>query len=280
MTGLLLDNLKNSIASGQAVLFVGAGVTITSVEPSMRPIASWTGLLEHAVQRVVDIGISLPTGWKDRQLAAIQSGDLDEMISAGEHITVKLRRAGEFGRWLDDTVGKFRIQNPDVLTAIKHLDLPIVTTNYDGLLEAAIGLPTVTWRDSARVEKALRRDENAVVHIHGFFREPDSVILGTRSYVSITQDEHTQTVLKSLRTLKTLMFLGFGAGLQDPNFGAFLEWSGRVFKDSHYRHFRLALESEIAGLQAEHPGQQRIFVIPYGRSHSDLAPFLRSLKGP
>jgi hypothetical protein len=280
MSQLLIDNLQEAVREGDAVLFVGAGVTIASVEPSKRPLASWPGLLKDAVQRVVDLGISLPPGWKQRQLEAIQSGDLDEMISAGEHITVKLRRAGEFGRWLDETAGQFRIGDPAVLTAIKDLELQIVTTNYDGLLEEATFLPAVTWRDPARVEKALRGAERAVVHVHGFFREPDSVILGVRSYVAITQDEHAQTMLRSLRTLKTLVFVGFGAGLQDPNFGAFLEWSGHVFGDSHYRHFRLALASEVASIQREHPGEQRVRVVPYGSEYSSLALFLRSLKGP
>lgn len=280
MSHLLIDDLKQAIRERDAVLFVGAGVSIASVDPSQRPLASWTGLLENAVQRVEDLRITVPAGWNDRQLGAIRSGDMEEMLSAGEHVTVKLRRSGELRPWLNDTAGRFTVTEPSVLEAIRDLELPIVTTNYDGLLEAVTALPAVTWKNSPRVERVLRKHEKAIVHIHGFFQDPDSVILGTRSYVAITQDEHTQTVMRSLRTLTTLVFVGFGAGLQDPNFGAFLEWSGRVFAGSQYRHFRLALDSEAAALQREHPSEQRIFVVPYGSSHADLAPFLRSLKGP
>lgn len=211
MSHLLIDNLKLAIRERDAVLFVGAGVSIATVDPSQRRIASWTGLLENAVQRVEDLRISVPAGCKDRQLGAIRSGDMDEMLSAGEHVTVKLRRSGELRPWLNDTAGRFTVKEPSVLEAIRDLELPIVTTNYDGLLEAVTALPAVTWKNSARVESVLRKHEKAIVRIHGFFQDPDSVILGTRSYVAITQDEHTQTVMRSLRTLTILVFVGFGA---------------------------------------------------------------------
>jgi len=50
-----------------------------------------------------------------------------------------------------------------------------------------------------------------------------------------------------------------------------------VLHASSTRHFRLVRESEVADRRREHPPEQRIFVLPFGVSHSDLAPFLRSL---
>jgi hypothetical protein len=78
--------------------------------------------------------------------------------------------------------------------------------------------------------------------------------------------------------MRTLLFVGCGEGLEDPNFGALLRWTRRVFAGSEYRHYRLALTNEVAAIQAKHPPEERIFVLPYGTQYSDLGGFLRSLR--
>jgi tetratricopeptide (TPR) repeat protein len=83
---------------------------------------------------------------------------------------------------------------------------------------------------------------------------------------------------RAIRSLKTLLFVGCGESLHDPNFGAFLQWTCKVFHGSGYRHFRLARESEVTELQAQHPPEQRIFVLSYGERHFELAQFLRHLR--
>jgi hypothetical protein len=68
------------------------------------------------------------------------------------------------------------------------------------------------------------------------------VILGIRSYEEVLGDAHAQTMQRAIRSLKTLLFVGCGEGLHDPNFGALLEWTCKVFPGAEYRHFRLARE--------------------------------------
>jgi len=73
---------------------------------------------------------------------------------------------------------------------------------------------------------------------------------------------------------------GFGGGLSDPNFGPLLKWVAEAFASSTYPHFLLCLEKELKSLKLDHPIQP----LDYGKTHADLAPFLRSLapsrKGP
>jgi hypothetical protein len=47
----------------------------------------------------------LPNGWRERVLAEIHSSDLDDLLSAAEKVSRKLRRSGEYGRWLRETAG-------------------------------------------------------------------------------------------------------------------------------------------------------------------------------
>ncbi len=122
-----------------------------------------------------------------------------------------------------------------------------------------------------------RGDEPGVLHLHGWWDDPESVVLGIRSYEKVLGDAHAQAMQRALRSLRTLLFVGCGAGLGDPNFGALLEWSRGVFAGSQTRHYRLALESEVAELQRQHPDEERIIVLSYGKGHGDLAPYLRDL---
>ena len=73
------------------------------------------------------------------------SGDLDELVGAAEDLTRRLGgpAGGEFGRWLARSIGKLSVASPGVLEALAALRVPLATTNYDGLLEAATGRPAV-----------------------------------------------------------------------------------------------------------------------------------------
>ena len=77
-----------------------------------------------------------------------------------------------------------------------------------------------------------------------------------------------------------MLLAGFGGGLSDPNFGPLLKWVAEAFASSTYPHFLLCLEKELKSLKLDHPIQP----LDYGKTHADLAPFLRSLapsrKGP
>jgi tetratricopeptide (TPR) repeat protein len=273
---LLLDDLKSHIANRDVLVVVGAGVSIGATNRD--PVASWMGLLEHGIGRCKAVA-SMSEEWVARRNADLTSGDMDDLLSVAELVASKLGspRGGEYGRWLRETVGALRVVHRGVLEALRDLDLTIATTNYDGLIEEVTGRPAVTWQDGAKVERVLRGDDTGVLHLHGYWERPETVILGVRDYQKVLGDAHAQTMQRAIRATRTLLFVGYGAGLKDPNFGAFLKWTRGVFPESEYRHYRLALEADIMSLQAEHPREERVFVLSYGPSHADLASFLRGL---
>lgn len=259
---------------------VGAGVSIAATDRN--PLASWQGLLLHGVDRCVELSKNLPPGWAQRQKDAIEHGALSELIAAAEVVSEQLGapKGGEFRIWLRETVGALRAQDPALIEALRGLDLVLATTNYDGLLEDPPALPAVTWCESARVERVVRGDEKGILHLHGHWRDPESVILGIRSYERVLGDAHAQALQQAFRSMRTLLFVGCGEGLRDPNFEALRSWSRKAFPGSEYRHFRLCRDSEAAILEEEHSEEERIFPLPYGPGYGDLAGFLRSLKPP
>jgi tetratricopeptide (TPR) repeat protein len=273
----LVEDLRKEIAKGRVLAIVGAGVSIGATKNAST--ASWTGLLENGVDRCVAVAQPLPAGWADRVRAEIHSGDMDDLLSAAEKISSKLGfpKGGNYRTWLREAVGTLHAKELSVLEALRDLGIPLATTNYDGLLEEVTDLPAVTWREGAKVERVIRGDGKGILHIHGYWDEPESVIMGTTSYEGIRRDAHAQNVLRTLRTVQTLLFIGCGEGLSDPNMGGLLQWSREIFAGSEYPHYRLCRDSEAPDLRNRHPQEERIVVLPYGPHHSDLASFLQSL---
>ncbi len=271
----LVDELRAEIAQGHVLVVVGAGVSIGATAGN--PLASWQGLLEDGVDRCVAVR-GLDAKWADRVRTEIHSGDMDDLLSAAEKISSKLGfPAGpEYRSWLRDTIGTLEAKNPSVLEALRDFNLPLATTNYDGLLEEVTGFPPVTWRDGDKAIRVIQRKGEGILHLHGYWDEPESVILGIRSYEHILRDGHAQAVLRALQTLKTFLFVGCGEGFADPNFGALLRWAREVFKDSGVRHYRLCKDDELARLRILHK-DDHLFPLSYGPDHADLGTFLRKL---
>jgi hypothetical protein len=275
---VLLDDLQQQIAKRQVIAIVGAGVSIGATSADT---ASWVGLLKNGIARCEGVGNPRPNpGWGDRQRAALDDEQLVELLSVASQIESRLGapNGGEYPRWLRESVGALRATDRAALSALHDLGIPLATTNYDGLIEEVTGLRPVTWRDGARIQRIVRGDERGVLHLHGYWDQPESVVLGIRSYDEVLGDAHAQTVQSALALMKSFMFVGCGEGLADPNFGALLRWMQKVFPGADYRHFRLCRDHEIDKIQKLHPPEQRIFAVGYGATHEELVSFLQSLK--
>ncbi|MCA9656302.1 MAG: SIR2 family protein [Myxococcales bacterium] len=145
------------------------------------------------------------------------------------------------------------------------------------MLEQATGLRAVTWKDRAEFERVLAGDSPGILHLHGHFQQPESIVLGRSSYADVVGDEHARTMLAAMRTLRTLVFVGHGAGLGDPNWKSLLDWSARVFAESERYHYRIVREADQEQLHDPDGQARRILPITYPGPYSSLGPFLRSI---
>jgi hypothetical protein len=274
----LAGDLRRQIAAKQVVCFVGAGVSVASAGPGAGVL--WTDLIESGARWVHNVHPVLPAGWLDDRLRALGSEDVDDLLAAASQVASKLGApdGGEYSDWLHRTVGSLQVSDSSLIEALAALKVPLVTTNYDHLLEDVLHREPVSWRNEAAVDRILRGDSDAILHLHGHWSEPASVVLGLWEYAGVVSSEHTQAVLRALGMAKSLLFVGFGAGLRDPNFRQFLRWMRRVSASNPYRHYRLARSSEAAAARRDHDPAERVMVLSYGDAHADLAPFLRSLQ--
>jgi hypothetical protein len=274
--GLLEQDLRSRLARGRVVVIVGAGVAVSATRGNA--VASWVGLLENGISRCEQRFLTLPDDWGERLRVDLKSGDVDRLVAVADEVAQAFGApsAGEYRRWLRETVGALEPLYPDVISALRDLQVPIATTNYDSLVEKVTGLKPVTWREDAKVDRLLQGDEPAVLHLHGHWDDPQSVVLGIHAYEDVLGDTHAQFVQRAVAAYNSLLFVGCGEGLTDPNFAALRRWLAEVFSAGEYRHFRLSLESEARALATEHADEQ-IVVVAYGERHRDLAAFVRSL---
>ena len=264
----LLEDLRSR--HEHVLVIVGAGVSISA---SKNPLATWPGLLRDGVDYCRSAGADRK--WASIRRAQISRGEVNELISAAGEISNELRERNLYEKWLRRSIGSLELQDGSVIGALGRLGVPIWTTNYDNLIEKAIHQVPVT-RGNPRFLEVARGEAPGVLHLHGHYLEPATVVLGIKDYLGVEANKPAQAVQQAVSLMKTLLLVGFGGGLDDPNFRALRKWMGEVLKDSHYQHYRLCLESELAGLQQQHT-HEHIRPISFGADHDQLADFLKAL---
>lgn len=275
----LFDDPKPSV-----LIVVGTGISIGATRD---PRASWKGLLLDGVNRLGDLGIEGEDVLNAERIligkAFSGEFDLDEILQRAESITRRLD-APHLADWFKDSVGSFKTQ-PDQrqsLDAIANLAASgalILTTNYDSLLSEVTNYEPVTWEEPRKVLDVINRRRKGIIHIHGHWSQPSSVILGRTSYQRIRSTFLTQTELRSLWLQFHWLYLGCGSGgLDDPNLGALLRWADELaLGESALSDYFLSAESVIAALP-ERFGKSSTFVkFTYTDHATDLPALLQAL---
>ncbi len=236
---------------------------------------TWEGLIAAAARKCHTLGAKDSFLDSVTQQLAVK-GDMDLLLSAAELVHKKLESfgKGEFARWLRELLADMPLSDSTLINAIAGLDATIVTTNYDDLIQRATTLKGVTWKNEAEVTRTIRGDARQIIHLHGHWNEPESVVLGIRSYEVVRTNDHTQQTLKALGMTRSFVFVGCGDdGLSDPDFGNFLSWLKDTEESAgvEHRHYRLVRRSEDVRQQG------RIFPLIYGDDYNELPGFLQRL---
>jgi SIR2-like protein len=270
--------MRAALSKNDLVLILGAGVTASATNSNK--VSLWQGLIRNAIDRCVELD-TRDKAWADRAKADVDSPYNDDLIAAAEKATSGLggRTSSEYHRWLRNTVGSLHIEDcslTDVIKLYAERESLIATTNYDDIPSDATGWDTVTWRDYTTIQRVYRGDEHAIIHLHGHWRVPESVVFGSSSYADVLSDQHSAEFLRMLLYAKTAVFCGFGAGLRDPNFTALRNWL-TTYKDSGYPNYRLVRDAETEAAERDHRTEEHITVVPFGPKREDLPAFLRAI---
>ena len=273
------EQLEREFITRPDRVMVVAGIGVSVATCGNHRCASWKGLLQHGLLRCEEVcGTAAATLNAYREILKDPAAPAHALTSVGQFITVELKRnhPGSFGGWLSDAIGGFNAIDRTLVRALASLGAKLATTNYDNMIEDCTGRFSITWRDRALAALFFREPTHDVLHLHGHYRHPESVVLGAQSYGEICRDEFAQTALRGVMISGTLVFVGCGAGLDDPNFGTLLEWAKDTLKDCHHSHFILVRSGDLEEWRDRLKGML-IDPISYGTKYNDLIPFLEAL---
>lgn len=268
--------LQAALERKNLVFVVGTGFSAATTGGER--VATWRGLIEDGIDRAESLDPR--PGWATQVRGNLEYGfkqnDMDMILGAASSVVKELRRNGPyvFPKWLQETVGSLDTAHPELGKRLRALPYPLLTTNYDSLLENNDRRGT-DWTRPTEMQRLLAgTDSRDIGHLHGIWSNPDSVVLAERQYDELMASEAAQALEKAASTLKSLVYVGFGSGLDDPNFGHLIAWHRDRFIPSAVDHFRLCRTSELPELRAQHANDQ-IFPVAYGDDYDELPEFLK-----
>ena len=272
----LRESLRLEHSRGALIPFLGAGVA-----RAVANVPTWAQLIERGLAYLSEVGVSID------QAEVAEEIRRGKLVSAADHIQSALGSpGGEYPAWLrsEFAIDRTRMRNTELLDAIVDLRARlIVTTNYDKLIELRQVFPTdaVTWKEPNKMLSALRDDNpdtQAVLHLHGIYDDPDSVIFGSGDYRRVSESEPYRAIMRALWLGKTLLFVGCSLdGIMDPDFSRLIHWAASTFPASYVKHYMLVDSVSARNLDRRKTlTEYRLQVIDYG-GHNDLAAWIRAL---
>lgn len=269
----VIKELQDSLDRGAGLcLLAGAGLTISATGDRAN---SWPELIKRGAVACQKQG-HRDRSWVNRVAADVGTDVTWDMLAAAEKVTYGLGgpKSSQFYNWLRDAVGSLEPRHFELLDQVKRLAsdrrVVVVTTNYDGLLAKHLGFEWMTWkRDAPVLLDAFSHHLEAVIHLHGHWMEPSSVVFGSTSYAALSADKTAIEGFKGMFLVNTVVTVGVGAGITDPTFQVLLDWADEALKQARavfYLH-------EAGAAVPKHPG---IASVPLP-SHADLAEFLKQI---
>ena len=266
----------------RVVVVVGTGVSWGATHA---PQASWIGLLKHGIDHLAATKVYTQERreiLKDHLDAAFSPFNLELALRHADLIEQNLKTPNEqaFADWLEAAFRDFKADslNSGALEALRNLQQSgalLLTTNYDSLLSDATGLPPVTWEQRDDFLAVTNRQKDGILHIHGHWQRPASVILGKSSYDRVVADQYFQDALKSLWLQWSWVYIGCGNGMDDPNLGPLREW-GKNWGQGQMQDYFLAQDTVADALEKSPSKPTNLVCVGYA-DHSMLADRLNAL---
>ncbi len=266
----------------------GTGATLAASYGAQT--ASWVGLLRDGVRFCTDSNLATESWARVRQqqieLAQAEPTSMEELLLTAEAIVRKLgsQEGSEFHNWVRRSIGGLKISDRRLPEAVCRLGVPILTTNYDDILEQVGNFDPLTFDDHEAFYGGLPDGRRGVVHVHGHWRRPRTIVLDVLSYSAIDNNKLAAFHLQKLMSDYSLLFIGVNpaGGLSDPHFTGLRRWFGDVHFACPHHHYVLVPASEHAeALRVLMPDgrapRDHIYPVSYGADKQDLPLYLERL---
>jgi len=217
-----LRPLADAIRDRRAILFVGAGVSMSIGLPS------WQKLIEHMATELQGSGELV-----DRR---------DSYQTLAEYYRIKHGSLGALRSWMDRnwSVSREQVEGSRLHRLIVELDFPIIyTTNYDRNLEAAFEIHGKEFVKVANVRDVakIRPEVTQIVKYHGDFDDDASLVLTETDYFDrLTFDSPLDVKFRADALGRTILFVGYS--LSDMNIRLLLHRLWQTWRRSGHEQDR------------------------------------------
>lgn len=268
------EGLVRHVRERTLIVVVGEGVSQIASDGKA---PTWTRLLESAVEKIGAHRLASDEKWSElaRTAVALLKGNPTRdhrPISKG---VINYLGWPDGDDWREFLAEEFRgladaIVDRSSVQAVATLGQPIVTTNYDDILEIVTGLEPVTLGDPQRAMMALLQEQPGILHPLGCWTDPQSVLIDLRFPAVADGYEMPEA---------GILFVGFGSTKRDPVFRSVLDWLSSVrVGDAGSAVYVLAHNNEVADLAADSTAERPLEIVGFGETSDDLTDFLRELK--
>jgi hypothetical protein len=278
----IFENLQTALKRYRLVIIIGAGVTMgaTSDESWNNPPSrtTWKGLIMNGLDYLVQEKYLKES---DTMIQAakemLRRGDLQSVLLAANITKTQLSERGKYATWLEtvfhnlhDNVSESHRAIYTALETLQKRGATLLTTNYDNLLEHFCKLQSVGRSNTKHILEFRSGKRKGVFHIHGSYLEPEEVVLDAIDYFAVKQSDEVQKFLQSLLDDKTVLFVGCGGGLEDPNFHSLLKWASERHRNMANIHYLMLRDGDP---------HDHEFLLPvrYGPGYGDMVLYLNRL---
>ncbi len=277
-----IDKLKYALSNRNVIPVIGAGVSMGAAG-----LPSWSRLIESGAAYLEKYGRKL--GVTKKTINALRSAPkrtpLIEVLGQLQELLGGAPDSDHYQAFLNAQFSRPSVKDRTTLDALKKIGARVVvTTNYDLLLRDYGVVPDAeiaTWQDPGQI-LSLLRGGRGIVHLHGRYDSPDSVILSKSDYARVVRRrKNSSEVARALFYSGVLLFVGSSLdGVTDPHLGAILNEFSKLHGpvlDKKMPHFIL-VKGEIEGTEEVAFRKHGVEPIVYGDSFSDLPAFLGTLR--
>ena len=214
---------ESALSQGRPIIFLcGAGLSVSLGDHAK----GWIGWLKEGKAYLSDVEAEE----LDRRFGSYSAS---ELIDAASFLIEALRKNGNYTAYMDSTIGSLRVQNKKLANALAlfvRCGDYFATTNYDKLLEEVTGLGYYTYNMPGKIVQMLSgQAEMSVIHLHGIYdaaTNTDDIVADQKQYEDVIANQGAQFIQNLISTC-TLVILGCGATVDDPNLKGFMSFASK-----------------------------------------------------
>lgn len=271
------EKIRQALRHKKLVIIVGAGISLTATHPSP-PRITWTGLIQDGLDYLQHEGFVEADDEELNSYRGVlqrENAKLRTVLRACGYLKDELDHYRQYPTWMASVFGSLHneVTHPEIFEAIRGFHqrgARLMTTNYDELLEHYCDLQRVRRSIPEDVRKYELGTLDGVFHIHGSFQDPQEVVFDPISYYQVQTSDDVQSLLKAYLGHNTILFIGCGSGLEDPNFNALLEWASSREENIPNHHYLLVRDGDTVRYNP-------LITLKYGPNYEDLVLYLHRL---